>query len=96
MHDLYIYYRVDDAKAAELAPRIRALQAALAASHGVKGQIKRRPGSSDGMQTWMEIYTATSAGFEAALAAAVSDAGVARLIAGARHTEVFTDLSTCA
>ncbi|HEY0064844.1 MAG TPA: DUF4936 family protein [Telluria sp.] len=92
MADLYIYYRVRDEHAAQLAPRVRAMQAAM----GTAGQLKRRPGSSDGLQTWMEIYSATPAGFEAALALAVHDAGIAPWIAGERHTEVFTDLDPCA
>ena len=96
MADLYIYYRVPDAHAALLAPRVLAMQARLAASHGAPGQLKRRPGSADGLQTWMEIYLATATGFDAALAAAVLDAALSDFIDGKRHTEVFTDISTCA
>jgi hypothetical protein len=92
MTDLYIYYRVRDEHAAQLAPLVRTMQAAL----GAGGQLKRRPGSSDGMQTWMEIYPDAPAGFEAALALAVGQAGLPAWIAGERHTEVFTDLSPCA
>jgi hypothetical protein len=92
MTDLYIYYRVRDEHASQLAPRVRAMQAAL----GTGGQLKRRPGSSDGLQTWMEIYPDAPDGFDAALALAVRQAGLPDLIAGERHTEVFTDLSTCA
>ncbi|WP_426211071.1 DUF4936 family protein [Massilia sp. TWP1-3-3] len=96
MTDLYIYYRVPDAHAALLAPRVRAMQERLAVAHGVAGQLKRRPGSPDGVQTWMEVYPDTAAGFDAALAAAAQDAALSALIDGKRHTEVFMDLSTCA
>ncbi len=96
MDDLYIYYRVPDEHAALLAPRVFAMQARLRDAHGVPGQLKRRPGSADGMQTWMEIYLSTEAGFDAALAAAVQDAALSDYIDGNRHTEVFMDLSTCA
>lgn len=96
MADLYIYYRVLDEHAALLAPRVLAMQARLAAAHAVSGQLKRRPGAADGLQTWMEIYPATGAGFDVALAAAVQDAALSDLIDGKRHTEVFTDLSPCA
>ena len=96
MADLFIYYRVPDAHAAQLAPRVHAMQARLHAAHGVAGQLKRRPGSSDGQQTWMEIYLATGAGFDAALAAAVHQAGISEQIDGKRHTEVFMDVDTCA
>jgi hypothetical protein len=96
MNDLYIYYQVRNEDAAALASRVRAMQARLGVEHGVAGQLKRRPEEKDGLQTWMEIYPATGAGFDAALAAAVADAALAQLTAGKRHTEIFTDLSTCA
>jgi hypothetical protein len=96
MPDLYIYYRVRDEHAALLAPRVRTMQAALAAQCGVAGTVKRRPQATDGLQTWMEIYPATPADFDSVLAAAVQNAGLAHYTAGPRHTEVFTDISTCA
>ncbi len=95
MADLYIYYRVPDEHADRLAPRVQAMQASLAASLGVAGQLKRRPGSADGQQTWMEIYPATGPEFHAALTAAVHQGALSEFIAGKRHTEVFTDISTC-
>ncbi|MES2758552.1 MAG: DUF4936 family protein [Pseudomonadota bacterium] len=96
MNDLYIYYQVSEAHAAALELRVRAMQARLAGERGVSGQLKRRPEAADGLQTWMEIYPATAAGFDAALAAAVQDAALTELIAGKRHIEIFTDLHTCA
>jgi hypothetical protein len=96
MTDLYIYYRVPDAVAAQLAPRVQAMQARLHAACGVAGQLKRRPQSQQGLQTWMEIYLATGAGFDAALATAVHDAALLEQIDGERHTEVFMDVMTCA
>jgi len=96
MADLYIYYRVPEAQAAQLAPRVRAMQARLAVAHGVAGQLKRRPQAAEGMQTWMEIYLATGAGFDAALATAVQEAAVLEQIDGQRHTEVFMDVDPCA
>jgi hypothetical protein len=96
MNDLYIYYQVRDEDAQALLARLRSMQDGLLASHGVAGQLKRRAEAPDGLQTWMEIYPATAAGFDAALDAAVRDAALAELIAGNRHTEIFTDLVTCA
>ena len=94
--DLYVYYRVRDEDAERLLPRIRALQGELAAAHGVAPQLKRRPESADGVQTWMEVYPSTPAGFTAALAQSATAAGLATLIAGPRHTEVFMDIPSCA
>lgn len=96
MVDLYIYYKVRDEHAAQLAQRVRAMQAALASSDGVAGKLKRRPGTADGRQTWMEIYLATPDGFDTVLAAAVRQAGLDEYTDGPRHTEVFMDISTCA
>jgi hypothetical protein len=96
MNDLYIYYQVRDADAALLAPRVRAMQARLGVEHGVTGQLKRRPETKDGLQTWMEIYPDTKTGFDAALAEAAADSALVQLTTGKRHTEIFTDLSTCA
>jgi hypothetical protein len=96
MIDLYIYYQVSDANARPLEARVRAMQARLLDSHGIPGELKRRPETKDGLQTWMEIYPATAAGFDAALAAAAQDAALSELTEGKRHTEVFTDLDTCA
>jgi hypothetical protein len=96
MNDLYIYYQVRDEDALALSARILSMQAGLRAAHGVAGQLKRRPEAKDGLQTWMEIYPATGEGFDAALEAAVRDASLTELIAGNRHTEIFTDLPTCA
>lgn len=87
LQDLYIYYQVAEHDATVLAGRVRAMQAALG-----RGQLKRRPGSSDGRQTWMEVYGAVGADFQQRLAAAVLAAALPALTAGERHTEVFTEL----
>lgn len=96
MVDLYIYYTVRDEHADLLAPRIRAMQAELAARHAIGTRLMRRPETRDGKQTWMEVYAATADGFPAALELALNDADVGSLIDGQRHIEVFTDISTCA
>jgi hypothetical protein len=91
MADLYIYYRVRDDHAALMAPRVRAMQAALGT-----GQLKRRPGSNDGLQTWMEIYLSAADGFESRLQGALREAGLEELIQGPRHVEIFTEVEPCA
>ena len=96
MNDLYIYYQVGEENASALLARVAALQAQLAAMHGVAGQLKCRPEPKDGLQTWMEVYPATPDGFAVALDSAAATAGLAALTAGPRHTEVFVDLMPCA
>lgn len=96
MIDLYVYYEVREIDADALAPRVRALQQALSARHGVAAQLKRRPEARDGLQTWMEVYPAVTDDFAAALDAAAQEAGVDAFIAGPRRAEVFTDLAAAA
>jgi hypothetical protein len=92
MIDLYVYYKVRAVDADALAPRVRALQADVAARHGVQGQLKRRPEARDGVQTWMEVYPAVDAHFGALLDEAAARADFAALLAGPRHSEIFVDL----
>jgi len=92
MADLYVYYKVRGADAPALAPRVRALQAALARRTGVTGGLKRRPGMRDGLQTWMEVYAGVDDAFPDALAAALAEAAIEILLAGPRHAEVFEDM----
>ncbi|WP_151634809.1 DUF4936 family protein [Noviherbaspirillum aerium] len=94
--DLFIYYRVRDEDAAALLPRVMALQQSLKQECGIVTGLKRRPETRDGRQTWMEIYLSVPTGFEARLEQALSDQGLSSLIDGARHTEHFVDISTCA
>jgi hypothetical protein len=91
MTDLYVYYKVRESDAAALAPRVRAMQAALARD-GIAVQLKRRPESKDGMQTWMEVYPGVADAFQARLDEAAAHAGLAGLVAGPRRAEVFVDL----
>ena len=92
MRDLYIYYKVPAERAAALWPRVQAMQANLLERHGVRGQLRRRPESRDGLQTWMEIYPDAPPSLEAQLAAALGQLD----FDGPRHTEIFTDDSPCA
>jgi hypothetical protein len=96
MIDLYIYYQVREELAPTVEPRVRAMQAALAASHGVECQLKRRPDLAHGRQTWMEVYAGAGPGFDTALEAALGEAALMDMIEGKRHTEVFMDMLPCA
>jgi hypothetical protein len=93
MIDLYVYYKVRKGDAAALAPRVRAMQAALAARHGAVHQLKRRPDDKDGLQTWMEVYPGVADGFADELALAAAHAGLDALTSGPRRSEVFVDLT---
>ena len=94
--DLYVYYKVDPAAAADLAGRVAAMQARLTASFRVAAALRRRPGEQDGRQTWMEVYPGVGADFPARLDTVADGAEIAGLIAGPRRAEIFTDLTPCA
>jgi hypothetical protein len=96
MFDLYVYYKVRAENAARLEPLVRVMQARLAQRLSGAVQLKRRPEARDGLQTWMEVYQNADEAFRAALEHAGLDAGLAGLVEGPRHTEVFTDLTPCA
>ena len=93
MIDLYVYYKVRDEDAARLEPLVRGLQARVAACGA---RLMRRPGSKEGVQTWMEVYPGVTDAFAARLEAAALEAGLEGLIAGPRRAEVFLELSPCA
>jgi len=93
MIDLYVYYKVREEDVARLAPLVRALQEG--AGHKA-AQLKRRPGATDGLQTWMEVYPGVSADFPAQLAALAELAGFEGLIEGPRRAEIFMELTACA
>ena len=93
MIDLYVYYKVRIEDAARLEPLARRLQAQLTPAGS---QLKRRPGSRDGLETWMEVYPGVTEAFAADLEQAANDAGLDALIVGPRRVEVFVELTPCA
>lgn len=94
--DLYIYYRAACPNEQALQARVAAMQARLAADHGVAAALKRRPEAKDGRHTWMEVYPSVPEGFAACVASAVRDAKLDELIDGERHVEFFMDIRACA
>lgn len=103
--DLYVYYKVQAGNVEALQGRVGAMQARLGREGGVFPALKRRlevPAFSGdqeqapGLQTWMEIYPDTPAGFEAALDLAGTDARLSELIEGPRNIERFLDILPCA
>jgi len=89
--EIYVYYRVAAEDASVLAVQVRALQAALCASHrGLQARLLRRPVLAGELQTWMEVY-AIRGGVSEELQGEI-EAAAAPLLAllhGPRHCEVF-------
>jgi hypothetical protein len=94
--DIYVYYRAQHASSALLQARVQAMQTRLQTTYGVQAQLKRRPESAEGNQTWMEVYLDVPADFGAMLDSAVATANLLPLIEGARHIEYFLDCASCA
>ncbi|VCU69726.1 hypothetical protein PIGHUM_01789 [Pigmentiphaga humi] len=93
MDHLYVYYKLAQADLARaLAPARQVLAAGR--PHARRTQLLARPGASDGVATWMEVYegVADTAALEAALAQAAEASGLAPLLRGPRRTEAFADL----
>jgi len=93
---LYVYYRVAQARETAAVSAAHALQQELVAHHpGLRCSVLHRAdsgpeGPADGV-TLMEVYV-LEGGIGAALAAAIERAAQARLghlVQGARHVEVF-------
>jgi hypothetical protein len=90
--ELFVYYRIDPARADALQSAAVAMQDALRAQHpGLAARLLRRPGLREGLQTWMEVYTLPAGVDAARLAIAIErDARVlAPLLIGERHVEHF-------
>lgn len=96
MQELFIYYRVEAAHAAEAQARIRQWQRELRSAHTVlcDARLLMRPDARDGCQTWMETCAlslpagdAVAARLHALLAQGPAD--LPGRIDGQRHLEVF-------
>lgn len=96
--ELFVYYRIADADEAAAADALRHMQEDLVRSHpGLLTRRLRRPGSSDGLQTWMETYALPGPGVDAVVEADIASAARALepWTRGARHIEVFTTSGLC-
>ena len=94
--DLYVYYKVRREHASDLTQLVGAMQARLKQDYGITTGLKRRPEERDGRQTWMEVYLGVPDGFGAVVERAADETGLAPLIEGARHSEQFLDVTSCA
>lgn len=97
VRELFVYYRAPVAGAVAVQAAAAAMQARLCERHPVLvARLLRRPDPQDGCHTWMETYATdparAPAGIDDALQSAidVAAADLQPLLAGPRHTEVFT------
>jgi hypothetical protein len=94
VRELFVWYRVDESRAAAARAAVLDLQRALRRDHprlAARLLVRRDPGS--GAQTWMETYasSATPAGIGPDLEASLQARAAALdgLLASPRHVEAF-------
>lgn len=93
MPNRYVYYRIPGAQI--IAARAAAARfGALIEAHGLeRPRLMQRPDAdADGRQTWMEIYAGWDEKWAQTLERALIDSGLAPLIEGPRHPELFIDI----
>ena len=91
MRELFIYYRVRLDRAAAVQAAVQRLHAQLRYDNPqLSARLLRRPDEENGLQTWMEIYTA-ELGITDDIQARIEAGAHALLplIDGPRHIEVF-------
>ena len=89
---LYVYYKVDAAQHAALAPRVRDFQARLAeAWPGLACELLQRPEAASGQETWMETYRHGD-GLTEAIVAGIARAATEAGLPSPRHEECFIPL----
>ncbi len=93
---LYVYYRLPEARWPALLPALEQLQARCrTAMPGLRAELLRRPGSSDGLITVMETYAA-EAGIDAAQERRIESAFIGLFqelaLPVQRHVEIFETL----
>lgn len=96
MRELFIYYRSNSDREAEVARQVREFQARLCLRHPqLVARLLRRPELRDGRHTWMETYSIPTMhspdGVSAELQQQIEAEAtcLADCIDGVRHTEVF-------
>lgn len=90
---LYVYYRIPRDHVGEALSAARRAAALIQASGAAAPRLMRRPQADrDGRQTWMEIYERWDPAWEGRISRALAESGLAALIAGERHEELFVDM----
>lgn len=90
---LYVYYRI--ARPDVMAARAAAskMQDLIEAQGLTAPRLMLRPEpDAEGRQTWMEVYEAWDSSWPAIVDRALAESGLAALIEGDRHLELFIDL----
>lgn len=102
--EIYVYFRADPARAAEVRAALQRQCARVAAGHGLdarSGLRREHPGVVKAWHTWLEVYRVPApadgrrleddaiAALLAGIDACARETGLAVLAPEGRHTEVF-------
>ena len=89
---LCVYYKVNAAQHAAVAPRVRQFQTeATARWPGLICELLQRPETASGIETWMETYRHAK-GLSAAFVDSIAQSAVTAELPAPRHTERFVTL----
>ena len=90
---LCVYYKVPVTQHADMALRVRAFHAELLlACPGLRCELLQRPGSSDGIETWMETYRCAT-GLTLDMINATEQGAAMAGLPTPRHSERFIPLA---
>ncbi|MEO8059045.1 MAG: DUF4936 family protein [Burkholderiales bacterium] len=96
MPELFIYYRLDLTDSPAALRAVMRFQGDLRSRHPwLRTRLLQRPQADDGLETWMETYSAdpamNSTGITPEVAAQIEQAAAVLVpfLRGARHTELF-------
>ncbi len=89
---LFVYYKIETAQHASWVQRVRDFQLQLLERHPLlEIELMQRPASTDGLETWMEIYRHPD-GISELLTQAIQSLALEMGLPSKRASEVFVPL----
>lgn len=87
--DCYIYYKSKEADAHNIIKAFAQLRSLMSPHLTSNIELQRRPKTTEGQITWMEIYRDIPENFETFLSNAISQCEIVKSISSERHAEYF-------
>ena len=91
--DCYIYYKSKEADANNIIKAFAQLRILMSPHLTSNIELQRRPKTTEGQITWMEIYRDIPENFEELLSDATSQCEIEKCINSERHAEYFLPVS---
>jgi hypothetical protein len=100
MRELFVYYRVQARQAREVLTAVQAFQSSLLEQYPqLRTRLLRRPGETEGQQTWMETYATDPLtcpeGISEGLQSDIETQAqvLSSVVSDTRHVEVFNTMN---